>query len=98
MEDDLLTAVTLKDYPVVAPLPSLSNRLSIMDFQKISPCRMEYTDRRTDNTSHRTDCNTVRRTEHTDRRMDFSDRKHMNKIPALALTVPGNILNLFGHI
>ena len=39
MEDDLLTAVTAKEFPVVAPLPSLTNRLSIADFQKISPTR-----------------------------------------------------------
>ena len=53
MEDDMLTAVTLKDYPVVAPLPSISNRLSIMDFQKISPSRMDYTDRRMDCTDRK---------------------------------------------
>ena len=49
----MLTAVTLKDYPVVAPLPSISNRLSIMDFQKISPSRMDYTDRRMDCTDRK---------------------------------------------
>jgi hypothetical protein len=44
MEEDLLTAVrAVADYPVVAPLPSISNRLSIADFQRISPTRMDYT-------------------------------------------------------
>ncbi len=33
MEEDMLTAVTQKDYPVVAPLPSIANRLSVADFQ-----------------------------------------------------------------
>lgn len=33
MEDEVLTAVTQKDLPVVAPLP-ISNRLSVADFQK----------------------------------------------------------------
>merc|ERR1719458_381641 len=39
MEEDLLTAVTGKEMPgaVVAPLPSLSNRLSVADFQRIPP-------------------------------------------------------------
>ena len=33
MEDDLLTAVTQKEYPVVAPLPSISTRnLTIVDY------------------------------------------------------------------
>ena len=36
MEDEVLTAVTQKELPVVAPLPSISNRLSIADFQKTS--------------------------------------------------------------
>lgn len=47
MEDDLLTAVTAKEFPVVAPLPSLTNRLSIADFQKISPTRMDFCDPKT---------------------------------------------------
>ena len=43
MEEDLLTAVTgVEEYPVVAPLPSISNRLSIADFQRISPTRVDY--------------------------------------------------------
>lgn len=42
MEDDLLTAVTGLEYPVVAPLPSISNRLSVADFQRISPTRVGY--------------------------------------------------------
>jgi len=37
MEEDLLTAVTDKELPgaIVAPLPSLSNRLSVADFQRL---------------------------------------------------------------
>ncbi len=42
MEEDLLTAVTGLEYPVVAPLPSISNRLSVADFQRISPTRVNY--------------------------------------------------------
>ena len=37
MEDEMLTAVTQKaQVATVAPLPSISNRLSVADFQKIS--------------------------------------------------------------
>ena len=37
MEDETLTAVTQKaQVATVAPLPSISNRLSVADFQKIS--------------------------------------------------------------
>ena len=37
MEDEMLTAVTQKpQVATVAPLPSISNRLSIADFQKLT--------------------------------------------------------------
>ena len=37
MEDEMLTAVTQKaQVATVAPLPSISSRLSVADFQKIS--------------------------------------------------------------
>ena len=35
MEDEVLTAVTRKE-ATVAPVPSISNRLSIVDFQKLT--------------------------------------------------------------
>ena len=60
MEDDLLTAVTgqaVVDYPVVAPLPSISNRLSVADFQRISPTRMDYSSGNNNNSSHNTPFN-----------------------------------------
>ena len=35
MEEDMLTAVTKQSCPTIAPLPSVQNRLSVVDFQRL---------------------------------------------------------------